>query len=334
MQSLVVGSALTESPADLCSTAADDAAVRVGRLGAGTPVTFTSEDNRGEYATRPDGTLVRLTVTLGEPNSVSAVGNGQVPFTPTGFPSCTAFERIRAVRCSGLVPRVAYRLLRGGRVVGRGHADSAGAVTMSGLGLRGGDVLTLANAAGRRLTALHVAHLRVDLIGNQTVIASGSCQPGDYWGPPLSRVPVSSAVGLGIGATGTICPLNGHAKGLPATDIAQTDDFSGGQTVTQVPELESTSPVQDETLYGAFVASAQSGLPGPHGSVVAGGVPVALTITRAGSSRPAVFEARDVDTPAGVNVPSLSPGAYVATWVLRDAAGDTRTVRTRFTDEG
>jgi hypothetical protein len=237
------------------------------------------------------------------------------------------------VRCSGLVPRAAYRLLRGGRVVGRGDAGSAGAVTMTGLALRGGDVLTLANAAGRRLTALHVAHLRVDLIGNRTVIASGSCQPGDYWGPPVSRVPVSSAVGLGIGATGTICPLNGHAKGLPAADIAQTDDFSGGQTVTQVPEIESTSPIQDETLYGAFVASAQSGLPGPHGSVAAGGVPVALTITRPRSSHP-VFRAHNVDTPAGVNVSSLSPGAYVATWVLRDAAGDTRTVTTRFTDEG
>ncbi len=333
VQSLAVGSTLTESPADLCSTAADDAVVRVGHLAAGTSVSFTSEDNRGEYATRPNGTLVRLTVSLGEPNSVSAVGNGQIPFTPTGFPVCTAFERIRAVRCSGLVPRAAYRLLRDGGVAGHGRAGSSGAVTMSGQSLRGGEVLTLVNAAGRRLTALHVAHLRVGLIGDQTVIASGSCQPGDYWGPPLRRVPVSSAVGLGVGGTGTICPLNGHAKGLPAADIAQTDDFSGGQTVAQVPEIESTSPIQDETLYGAFVASAQSGLPGPHGSVVAGGVPVAVTIIRAGSSH-AVFHAGNVDTARGVEVASLDPGAYTATWVLHDANGDTRTVTTRFTDEG
>jgi hypothetical protein len=32
-------------------------------------------------------------------------------------------------------------------------------------------------------------------------------------------------------------------------------------------------------------------------------------------------------------VSGLAPGPYVATWVLRDAAGDTRTVTTRFVDE-
>ncbi len=332
VQSLAVGAVLTESPADLCSTAADDAVVRVARLAASTPVTFSSEDNRGEYATRPAGTLVRLTVALGEPDSVSAVGNGQVSFTPTGFPTCTAFLRIRTVRCSGLVPRGHYRLLRGGHTLARGRAGGAGAVTMAGLALRGGDVLTLANAAGRRLTSLHVAHLRVDLIGNETLVASGACQAGDYWGPPVSKLPVSAAVGSGIAGTGTICPPSGHAKGLSAADIAQTDDFSGGQTVTQVPQIESTAPIQDETLYGSFVASAQSGLPGPHGSIAAAGVPVALTITPAGS-RHRVFHAANVDTPRGVDVPALAPGAYVATWVLHDASGDTRTVTTRFADE-
>ena len=102
--------------------------------------------------------------------------------------------------------------------------------------------------------------------------------------------------------------------------------------MTQVPEIESTAPIQDETLYGSFVASAQSGLPGPHGAISATGVPVALTISPAGS-RHSVFHAADVDTARGVNVPALAPGPYVATWVLRDAAGDTRTVTTRFVDE-
>ncbi|MGH2896818.1 MAG: hypothetical protein ACRDPM_26610, partial [Solirubrobacteraceae bacterium] len=162
--------------------------------------------------------------------------------------------------------------------------------------------------------------------------ASGTCQAGDYWGPPVSRPPVSAGIGLGIGGTGTICPGSGHAAGLSAADIAQTDDFSGGQTVTQVPEIESTAPIQDETLYGSFAASAQSGLPGPHGSITARGVPVALTITPA-ASKHRVFHAADVDTPRGVDVPALAPGAYVATWMLHDAAGDTRTVTTRFVDE-
>jgi hypothetical protein len=304
----------------------------VARLRAATAVTFTSEDNRGEYASRPDGALVRLTVTLGEPNSVSSVSNGQISFTPTGFPACTASLRIRTVRCSGLVPHAHYHLMRGGHTVAHGRAASGGVVTMSGLNARGGNVLTLVNAAGRRLTSLHVAHLRVDLIGNQTTVASGTCQAGDYWGPPVSKPPVSAEIGLGIGASGTICPSSGHAAGLPAADLAQSDDFSGGQTVTQVPEIESTAPIQDETLYGSFVASAQSGLPGPHGSISASGVPVALTITPAASTR-GVFHAANVDTTRGVDVPALAPGTYVATWVLRDAAGDTRTVTTRFVDE-
>ena len=102
--------------------------------------------------------------------------------------------------------------------------------------------------------------------------------------------------------------------------------------MTQVPQIESTAPIQDETLYGSFVASAQSGLPGPHGAISARGVPVGLTITAAGSRR-RVFHAANVDTPRGVDVPALAPGPYVATWVLRDAAGDTRTVTTRFVDE-
>lgn len=102
--------------------------------------------------------------------------------------------------------------------------------------------------------------------------------------------------------------------------------------MTQVPEIESTAPIQDETLNGSFVASAQSGLPGPHGAISAAGVPVTLAIRPTGS-RHRVFHAANVDTARGVNVPALAPGPYVATWVLRDAAGDTRTVTTRFVDE-
>jgi hypothetical protein len=329
---LRIGASLAPSPTEHCETESDLAPIIVGRVGLGTPVTLSSEDNRGGYALEPNGALVKMTVAVGEPGSVTAVANKQLLVPPTGFPTCTAFMRIRTVRCSGLVPGARYRLARRGRTIGHGRAGAAGAVTIGGLPVRGGDVVTLINAAGRHLTSLHVAHLRVDLVGSETALASGSCQAGDYWGAPVSKPPVSASIGLGIGGTGTICPSSGRAKGLPAADIVQTDDFSGGQTVTQVPQIESTAPIQDETLYGSFVASAQSGLPGPHGAISATGVPVALTITRAGS-RHRVFHAANVDTPRGVNVPALDPGPYVARWVLRDAAGDTRTVTTRFVDE-
>jgi hypothetical protein len=329
---LRIGASLAPSPTEQCETESDLAPIIVRRVGLGTPVTLSSNDNRGGYALEPNGALVKMTVAVGEPGSVTAVANAQLPIPPTGFPTCTAFPRIHTVRCSGLVPGGHYHLIRRGRTVGHGRAGSAGAVTIGGVPVRGGDVVTLVNAAGRRLTSLHVAHLRIDLIGNETAVASGTCQGGDYWGPPVARPPISASIGLGIAGSGTICPSSGHAKGLPAATIAQTDDFSGGQTVTQVPQIESTAPIQDETLYGSFVASAQSGLPGPHGAISARGVPVALTITRAGSTH-RVFHAANVDTPRGVDVPGLDPGPYVATWVLHDGAGDTRTVTTRFVDE-
>jgi hypothetical protein len=330
--SLRVGARLTPSPVDLCENALDAAAIAVPHFGPGTPVTLTSSDNRGEYALSPNGALVSMTVPLGEPDSVPALSDSQLASPVGGFPACIAFLRIRTVRCSGLVPGSRYHLVRHGRTIARGRSGSAGAVTMTGLSVRGGNVLTLTNVAGRRLTSLHVAHLRVGIIGNQTVVASGTCQAGDYWGPPVAKTPISAAVGAGIAGNGTVCPDNGRPKGLPAAVIAQTDDFSGGETETQVPLIQSTAPVQDETLYGGFIASAQSGLPGPHGSVSATGVPIALTITRA-ASRQRVFHSGNVDTAPGVAVPALTPGAYIATWVLHDAAGDTRTVTTRFVDE-
>lgn len=326
--SLRIGSSLTQPSAQLCSTESDAALINTRPIGLGTPLTLSSEDNRAASPLEPNGALVKLTLALGEPGSVSALGNDQLLFVPTGFPTCTAFERVESVSCSGLVPGARYTLARRSA-----RAGAAGIIYVRGLRLRGGEALTLTNRAGRRLTTLHVAHLRVDIIGNQTRIASGTCQPGDYYGAPVTRPPTSRAVGTpGVGGLGRVCPASGRAQGLPTRDVAQTDDFSAGQTVTQVPLIKGTAPLNDETLYGGFVASAQSGLPGAGGSVGATGVPIALTITRAASGR-RVFYAPNVDTARGISVSALTPGQYAAKWVLRDANGDTRTVTTRFVDE-
>jgi hypothetical protein len=335
--SLRVGGAFTVPPAQLCETEADAAILSTGRLGLGTPLTMSSQDNRSNNPVTPDGALIKLTIALGEPNSVSALGNPLVLFRPSGFPSCTAFLRIQIVSCSGLVPRASYALRRArGGAVRRARADRRGVVSIGGFpgarGIAGGDALTLSNTAGRKLTTLHVAQMRVDLIGDSTRIASGSCQPGDYYGAPLRKAPISAAVAApGAGGTGTICPVSGRATGLSAGDIAETDDFSGGQTVTLVPMIESTAPVQDENLFGAFIASAQTGVPGPAGSIAATRSRVSLTIRRAGSKR-VVFRARNVDTARGVVVRALAPGSYGARWVLTDSSGDTRTVATRFAE--
>jgi hypothetical protein len=193
--------------------------------------------------------------------------------------------------------------------------------------------LTLRNRVGRELTALHVAHLRVALLADHAVVSGGVCEPLGYWGPPLSSPPIGSKVGVGGAAGGgAICPPQGRAAGLPAGDITQTDDLSGGQTRTELPDVVATTPVNGAVLYGSFVALAQVGFHGAGGAVNIAGTPVALTIYPSGSSR-SVFSASNVNTFSGVPVSGLAKGVYVARWVVTDANGDTRTVKTRFVQQ-
>ena len=328
--SLRVGKATTEPPAELCQTESDVAELDTSRITNGTTITMSSEDNRAVSSLNPAGALVKLTVHLGEPDSVSALGNGQVLFEPTGFASCTANLEAQSVSCDGLVPGERYTL-KLGRVVRRLRADGNGTVHAA-FAVRGGDQVRLVNSAGRTLTTLHVAHLRVGVSGAQTVLASGTCQPGDYYGAPVSSPPLGSQVGVpGVTGDGNVCPGNGHVRGLPATDIEQTDDFSGGLTRTVVPELESFSPSDGATLYGPFRAAAQPVLPGPDDSSYGVRATVSLSISRAGSKHRVVF-VRNAAHGAGVRVKSLGAGGYDATWVMTDANGDTRTIHSRFVE--
>ncbi len=329
---LSVGGVLAEPPIEQCETETDAAVVHTRRIGAGTSVTMSSEDNRAVSADNPAGALVKLTVSLGEPDSVPAIGNPKVLFAPSGFPACTADLEAQTVRCDGLVPGARYTLTRRrGRTVKRASADGTGAIRVA-LEIRGGDLLTLTNAARRRLTTLHVAHLRVDIVGRQTVIASGRCQPGDYYGARLTSLPASPSVDQpGAGGTGVICPLGGDASGLSTANIDQTDDMSGGQTRTEVPDINVISPASGETLYGPSVAFAQLSLPGPNGSLLPARATVALTVTPAGARRP-VLALPNVAVTNGVTVPALAPGLYNARWVLTDSSGDTRTIRSTFAE--
>jgi len=54
-----------------------------------------------------------------------------------------------------------------------------------------------------------------------------------------------------------------------------------------------------------------------------------VTIVRSRDGR-IVFRASNVNTATGATVRDLAPAAYRATWILTDANGDTRTIRTRF----
>ena len=228
------------------------------------------------------------------------------------------------------MPGETYRLKDGAKSAS-GKADGTGTVSVP-LAIKGGDTVALSNGS-RTLTTLHVAHLRAAIKGNQTVLSGGQCQPGEYYGPPVTTPPTSASAGSiagGIALTGEICPLNGNAAGLPASTIAQTDEFSGGQTMTEVPLIVSTSPLNGENVFGTFTARARAGFPGPNNTIIPNDARIALKITRSGKT---VFSAPNVNTKSGVKVSGLRRGTYTAIWTLIDANGDTRTVVTQFIEQ-
>jgi hypothetical protein len=225
------------------------------------------------------------------------------------------------------VPGESYTLTDGARSAS-GTADGTGTVSVP-LAVKGGDTVALSNGS-RTLTTLHVAHLRAAIKGNQTVLSGGRCQPGEYYGPPVTTPPSNASAGSisgGIALTGEICPMNGNAAGLPSSTIAQTDEFSGGQTMTEVPLIVSTSPLDGANVSGSFTARARAGFPGPNNTTIPNNARIALRITRSGQT---VFSAPNANTKGGVKVNGLRPGTYTAIWTLIDANRDTRTLVTQF----
>jgi hypothetical protein len=353
--SLQVGASLIDATHG-CNTQTDTSTVTTGPISAGEAVTMSTNDNRGFLEPEPvmpsvdptgneAGALVDLTVKLGEPDAFSSFFGpqaGVLPFTtPTGLASCAADLQSGTASCTGLVPGNAYTVTRArGSDTLAGVADGTGTVAVGPFDgpqpLIGGDQLTLSNGA-TTLTTLHVAALVAHITGAQTVLnADSTCQPGQYYGPPLSANPISSAAGLtgfgGATLTGEICPAGGSAAGLSTAAIEQSDDASGGLTQTEVADIEDTSPIDGEIVYGPFTALAPAGFPGPNNSVVPSTDAVSLSITPAGSATP-VFAAANVNTTGGVAVTGLAPGNYDATWTWSDSNGDARTMATRFVEE-
>ena len=305
-------------------------------------MTVSSNDNRAfqdpNLADTPNtvGALVKLTVPTGEPDSASLFSSPLI-FQPGGFPTCSADLEFKGVSCTGLVPGDTYTVTDGSSHPSSA-ADDTGTVSVA-LPVKGGDTVTLANSSHRTLSTLHVAHLRVDINGEQTVLAGGSCQADNYYGGPLSSIPTSGTAGApsalvgGADLTGEICPSNGDASGLPASPIIQTDEHSQGSTQTEVPDVEDTSPMEAETVYGKFTALAESGFPGPDNSVSPDITSSIDLLIRHSSGGSPVFHSSNVDTSNGVTVSGLKPGTYTAKWTLKDANGDTRTVITRFIEQ-
>jgi hypothetical protein len=330
---LTIGRTSTGPPVEQCETETNVAPVLTGRLTARTQLTMSSEDNRGNSPENPNGALVKLTIPLGEPDSSSALGNPDVLFNPTGFPQCTANLEAQSVVCTGLVPGSSYTFTRRrGDRVAHARADFSGTARIAHGGVTGGDVITLRNSAGRTLTTLHVAHLRVHVIDQQTALSGGTCEAGDYYGKPITTPPTGPLVGFGGAAgTGIVCPDDGRAAGLPAGNIQQTDDFSGGLTRTELVGVASLSPNNGATLYGAFVASAQPALFGFNASIYDAPATVSLSVRRLGAKHRTTF-VRNVAVGNGVKINALPRGVYTATWVVTNVNGDTVTVHTRFVE--
>jgi len=324
----ISGVAGTESPTDFCGTASDVADTPLpAQVTAGQAVRYSTNDNRAfapPDAGVPNGAggLVDMTVPVGEPDSVGAIDNGL--FYSTGFPTCTANLGTERVRCSGLVPTATYTLKDGSETVTRPASDS-GVVSVA-MSVKRRDVIVLSNSSSRTLTRLHVANLRVHLVGSARTVASGSCSPLEYWGGPLRTPPTSAAAGEptnvagGSALTGVICPRDGSAAGLLVRTIGQTDERSGGTTLTEIADVTSTSPLNGETVVGAFTALARASSGHPT---------ISLAIVPVGGTR-VVASAANVDTRGGAKVKALGPGRYTATWTVTDRNGDSRVVKTHF----
>jgi hypothetical protein len=258
---------------------------------------------------------------------VGAFPGGLPGFAPTGFPTCTADLGAQQVTCDGLVPAATYTIADGATTVS-GAADATGTIS-KGLAVKRGDTITLSNSVPRVLTTLHVANLKVSITGDSSTVAGGTCSPLQYWGGPVTTPPTNgsagepSAIAGGSALTGDVCPASGKADGLPTADLAQTDELSGGSTVTEVADVADTSPIEGETVYGTFTALAEA---------TDGSSPIGLSIAPA-SGGAAVFTSSNVATASGVAVTGLAPGTYKATWTVTNANGDTRVVTTRFVEQ-
>jgi len=336
------GAGGAESPNDFCNTQTDAAAQGTSAIGPRDTLKVTSVDNRAfddpnGPNPNPLGGLVSLTVPVGEPGSVSAFTSALSTFRPGGFPTCTADLEFQGVECIGLVPGERYNLIDGGERIS-GAADATGTI-VEPLAIQGGDSIVLSNGS-RSLTTLHVAHLRVGILGDESFVSAGTCQAGEYYGAPLSKVPTSTSAGVstnlltgGVALTGEICPTNGHAAGLPSAVISQTDEFSGGQTETEVPDVQDTSPMEGETMYGRFTALAESGLALPGNELLPTDAFSTIALRIVTPSGSTAYTIRDVDTTTGASVPALVPGSYEAIWTLTDVDGDVRVVVTRFIEQ-
>jgi IPT/TIG domain len=185
-------------------------------------------------------------------------------------------------------------------------------------GLQAGDEVNLivpaegANPA-RTVTTLHAAPLRADVIEeNDHLVApgtSGSCQPGEFI-YESGGFPVCSSLGT-------------FSLGSAEHEVRTEDDSSGGSTSVSVPAFLGESPTDNELVQSSFTAYAEV----TNYGILDTTSPVSLSLTPALGGATQMF-AGNANSPSGVYVSGLSPGAYSAVWTVTDAHGDTASLTT------
>jgi hypothetical protein len=271
--------------------------------------------------TANDGSTSNLTL-------VSAEGLVGATSSP---PTCDADLVSDAVTCVNLNAGSFAVSFNGGPPVTLVTAPASGGTsgfqgTATVPGLVTGGVLTLDETGtattARHLTTLHIGALRVDegIDGG----GSGECQPNAPLGIGFAGSGALESAGIGCSGGGTFTSSTSLFGFIPVV----FDDRSGGSTSATVPTLSDEIPAADDSVPGTFVAFANLNGTGTPTQLLAQVASVHLQIApRAGGSP--VFSqvaslTQDATGPyATASVSGLSAGAYLATWKVTDAHGDT-----------
>jgi hypothetical protein len=312
-----------------------------------TPLTDADQVQETETSTRTDSTTraVSNVTTVTNLGLVGEAGPSPGPGVWSSAPTCNADLASGEIDCFDLTAG-SFTVSRPGGppvrlttqpVAGQppppGYVDYDGSAFLPGLA--SGDTVTLQETAptqsARPLTTLHVYTLRID---EETPYgqASGDCQPNKLL--PYSSFPGTNS----CPATGTFSSSSGLYG-----DSGLFDDLSGGSTVVNPPGLLSQIPADGGSMpSGTFTAYADLAQyvdlaeypSGPYyvtplapRQILADVKSVNLQIAP-GAGGATVFDQNmtltsdNIGPFAVANVPGLTPGRYMANWMLTDAHGD------------
>jgi hypothetical protein len=186
--------------------------------------------------------------------------------------------------------------------------DTVAAGTLTAPVTAGDHVSIVDTDTGATPTSLTVGTLLAHIDGGG--LASGDCEARQWLGT------------IGVcdpGGTFTDVDTSGF---VPGDALAVLDDTSGGLTTVAVPQIQLTSPLDGESMWGtSWIAAADGG---------DGTSQITLGYRPLGDNGAFTVVPGDVSSLSGVNVTAPPVGLYDARWTLTDTHGDTRERNTEF----